>query len=149
MPHQYPAVEVPGTTFHLVGAPVPSTYSGGHGCLLPTWNHPTCAVRDPIRTKIPRRKSCVHATYRSSLATTRHFSYTDVVLVPRLAYQEVHGAMQARGELDMCQDVLTWLKAACTARGGLGHQNMVPSVFHNLTPVHMPANVYQYFTSES
>ena len=40
MPHQYPAVEVPGTMFHLVGAPVRVPTTAGMAVLLPTWNHP-------------------------------------------------------------------------------------------------------------
>ncbi|KAI2490266.1 hypothetical protein MHU86_24316 [Fragilaria crotonensis] len=60
------------------------------------------------------------------------------------AYQELYGAMQARNEVAVCQDVLTWLKAACTARGGEGLQNNVPVVFHLTTPVHLPPEVYRY-----
>ena len=147
MPHQYPAVEVPGTTFHLVGAPVRVPTTAGMAVLLPTWNHPHVPLgpytdEDPETEVVrPRHVQIIPGYYAALLVHRRGVS-------AKVAYQEVHGAMQARGELDMCQDVLTWLKAACTARGGLGHQNMVPSVFHHLMPVHMPANVYQYFTSK-
>jgi hypothetical protein len=41
----------------------------------------------------------------------------------KLAYQEVQGVLQARGELLACAHVLIWLRAACTARGG-GEQQM-------------------------
>jgi hypothetical protein len=64
------------------------------------------------------------------------------------AYEDIVGAIQARGELEICQDIITWLKAACTARGGMGAQNNIPVVYHPLTPVHLPAEVYAYLTSK-
>ena len=56
--------------------------------------------------------------------------------------------MQARNEIDLCRDVLSWLKAACTARGGGGLQNGVPVVYHPLASVILPAAVYRYLTSK-
>lgn len=46
------------------------------------------------------------------------------------------------------QDVLVWLRAACTARGGGGAQNTVPSVMHAFTPLHLPPEVYNYMTAK-
>lgn len=31
------------------------------------------------------------------------------------AYLEIQGGIQARGEMEICRDVLVWLRAACTA----------------------------------
>ena len=56
--------------------------------------------------------------------------------------------MQARNEIDLCRDVLSWLKAACTARGGGGLQNGVPVVYHPLASVILPEAVYRYLTSK-
>jgi hypothetical protein len=56
--------------------------------------------------------------------------------------------MQAQNDLVACQDVLTWLKAACTARGGGGPQNAVPAVHHPFTPVHLPPAVYTYMIAK-
>ena len=147
LPHQYPAVEVTGTTFHLVGTPVRVPTTAGMAVLLPTWEHPGTPLGlymdDDPETEVvrPRHVQIIPGYYAALIMHRRGIS-------AKVAYQEIFGAMQARGECEMCQDVITWLKAACTARGGGGHLNTVPSVYHNLTPVHMPANVYQYFTSK-
>lgn len=69
-------------------------------------------------------------------------------VLAKTAYQELQGAMAARNEIALCRDVLTWLKVACTARGGGGQNNGVPAVLHPLTPLHVPAGVYQYVTGK-
>jgi hypothetical protein len=56
--------------------------------------------------------------------------------------------LEARGELLACADVLTWLRAACTARGGGGASNGAPGVLHPLVPVHLPDTVYSYMTNK-
>ena len=55
---------------------------------------------------------------------------------PKVAYQEMHGAMTARTELEQCQDVLAWLKGALST---------VPVVYHHLPPLHLPEAVYLRF----
>ena len=147
MPHQYPAVEVPSTTFHLVGAPVRVPMVDGMAVLLPIWNQPAVALgpytdEDPETEVVRPRNVQVLPGYYAALLIHRPG------VTAKEAYQEIHGAMQARGELDMCRDVLTWLRAACTARGGQGPQNTVPSVLHELPPVHLPEGVYRYLTSK-
>lgn len=66
----------------------------------------------------------------------------------KTAYKEIHGAIQARDDLVLCRDVLVWLRAVCTARGGGGLQNGVPVVNHPLAPVHVPEAVYEFLTSK-
>lgn len=67
----------------------------------------------------------------------------------KTTYQERYGAIQARGELDMCRDVLAWFRTACTAaRSGGGALNGVQSVYHVLTPVLLPGDVYRCMTSK-
>ena len=57
--------------------------------------------------------------------------------------------MRAQNEMESCQDVVAWLKAACTARGGGGAQNSVPGrVHHPFTPVHLPPPVYTYMIAK-
>lgn len=58
------------------------------------------------------------------------------------------GAIRADEALASCADVVTWLRAACTARGGGGAQSALPSVLHALQPVHLPPEVYQYVTQK-
>ena len=67
---------------------------------------------------------------------------------PKTAYQEIVGAIEANGEIEACNDVITWLKAACTARGGGGAQNGLPSVHHTYTSLHLPGEVYRYMTAK-
>ena len=40
-PHQYPAVEVPSTAFHLVGTPVRVPTTAAMGALIPAWADPS------------------------------------------------------------------------------------------------------------
>jgi hypothetical protein len=56
--------------------------------------------------------------------------------------------MQANNEIEACTDVVTWLKAACTARGGGGAHNVTPSIVHAFAPLHLPAEVYGYVTAK-
>ena len=43
---------------------------------------------------------------------------------------------------------MTWLRAACTARGGGGAQNALHGVLHPLPALHLPPEVYRYVTSK-
>ena len=56
--------------------------------------------------------------------------------------------MAARNELAACADVLGWLKAEATARGGGGLQNGIPIVYHPLAPVFLPGNFCQYIVGK-
>jgi hypothetical protein len=64
--------------------------------------------------------------------------------MPTQAYYELTGAIVAYGFTEACADLLTWLRAACTARGGAGPQNMTPGVLHTFNPVHLPDPVFGY-----
>lgn len=61
-------------------------------------------------------------------------------ITPKVAFQELHVAIQARGELGSCQDILVWLRAACTARGGA---LSAVAVVNQFGPVHLLAAVYR------
>ena len=143
MPHQYPAIEIPSSMFHLVGTAVRVPTTDAMNALIPTWDHPQVPLgpyheADPETEVVrPRNIQLVPCYYASMLVHRRG-------VTAKGAYQELYGAMQARNEVAVCQDVLTWLKAACTARGGEGLQNNVPVVFHQTTPVHLPPEVYRY-----
>jgi hypothetical protein len=144
MPHQYPTVEVPGTIFHLVGAPVRVPTTAAMQTLLPTWADPSEPLgpytdEDPETEVVrPRHVQLLPCRYASILVHRRG-------VTPKVAYQELFGAMQAQGEVEACHDIIVWLKVACTQRGGLGPQSGVPIVYHALTPVHVvPPAVYRY-----
>ena len=116
-PHQYPTVEVPSTVFHLVGTPVRVPTVAAMGAHIAAWADPTVplgpfADEDP-ETEIvrPRNTQVIPGYYAALLIHRRGLS-------AKTAYEEIHGAMQARDETALCQDVLAWLLAACTARGG-------------------------------
>ena len=100
MPHQYPAVEVPGTAFHLVAAPVrvPTTAGGMLVVLLPTWNHPNTPSlgrytdQDPETEVVhPRHMQIIPAGYYAALIVHRRG------VSAKVAYQEIHGDMQPPG----------------------------------------------------
>ena len=67
-------------------------------------------------------------------------------VTPRQAYYvEIAGAIHGDDNDGPCADVLTWLRALCTCRGGAGPQAMVPIVLQALPPVH--AAVHDYYVS--
>ena len=66
----------------------------------------------------------------------------------KLAYQEIVGAIRADELLERCGDIVSWLRAACTTRGGGGALQDSPGVLHQLNPVHLPPEVYQYVTTK-
>lgn len=67
LPHQYTAVELPGTAFHLVGNAVRVPTVGAMNALLPTWDDPSIAL-GPTPSRTLRPKSFAHDTYNLSRA---------------------------------------------------------------------------------
>jgi hypothetical protein len=147
MPHQYPVVEVPNSALHLVQTPVRVPTVAAMATLLPTWDDPTVPLgpyteADPETEVVrPRNIQLVPGYYASVLVHRRRVS-------AKMAYQELFGSMLARNEVAICADVLTWLRAACTARGGGGALNGLPSVHYPLSAVHLPEQVYRYLISK-
>ena len=146
MPHQYPAVDVPSVAFHLVGNAVRIPTVKAMEALVPAWADPQVplgpfADGDPETEVVrPRNTQLVPGgKYAALLIHRRRVS-------PKVAYQEIAGAIRADGAVEACTDVLIWLRAACTARGGGGAQSQVPSVLHAFVPLHLPPEVYQYLT---
>ena len=147
LPHQYPTVDVPHSAFHLVGNPVRVRTVAAMAALLPTWDdtHPILGPYTDVdpETEVvrPRHIQLVPGRYASILIHRRRVR-------PKIAYQEIVSAIQAQHEEVSCHDVIVWLRAACTARGGGGAQLAVPGVLHSFTPLHLPAEVYQYVTTK-
>lgn len=145
MPHQYPTVEVENTAFHLVGTAVRVPTVAAMTTLLPTWDDTTPVLgpytdQDPETEVVrPRYIQLLPGRYAALLI---HRSRVR----PKQAYQEIVSAMQAEHETEACQDVITWLRASCTARGGGGVQNGVPSVLHAFPALHLPPEAYRYVT---
>lgn len=147
LPHQYPTVEVPNTTFHLVGTPVRVPTVAAMEAHVPTWEDPRVALgpfteEDPETEVVrPRNTQLIPGRYASIIIHRRRVN-------AKQAYQEIVGAIRADEALESCQDVVTWLRAACTARGGGGAQNALPGVLHPLPALHLPPEVYRYVTSK-
>lgn len=147
LPHQYPTVDLPSTVFHLVGNAVRVPTTDAMVALLPTWENPAVPLgpfteEDPETEVIrPRHLQLLPGYYASMFIHRRG-------LTAKVVFQEIYGAMQARNEVVVCADILTWLKAAATSRGGGGLQNTVPSVYHPLTSVHLPQEVYRYLVGK-
>lgn len=147
LPHQYPVVEVPGSAFHLVGNAVRVPTVDAMNALLPTWDDPTVALgpfteHDPETEVVrPRHIQLVPGTLAALIIHRRRVS-------AKQAYQELVGAIQAAGGMETHADVVVWLRAACTARGGGGAQNTIPSVMYTFPPLHLPPEVYGYMTAK-
>jgi hypothetical protein len=144
---QYPVVEIPNTAFHLVGAPVRVPTLKAVNALMPRWEDPLVALgpyvkQDPETEVVgPRHVQLVPGRLAAILVHRRRIR-------AKQAYQELVGAIQAKGAMDAYRDVLVWLRAACTARGGGGAQNTVPSVLHSFSPLHLPPKVYDSMTAK-
>lgn len=147
LPHQYPVVEIPNTAFHLVGTPVRVPTLQAMNALVATWDDPVTALgpyteQDPETEVVrPRYLQLVPGRLAAILVHRRRVR-------PKDAYLELVGAIQAEGPMEAYSDVLIWLRAACTARGGGGAQNAVPSVLQTFTPLLLPPDVYEYVTSK-
>lgn len=148
LPHQYPTVEVLGTAFHLIGNAVRVPTVAAMATILPTWDDVATPVLGPYTDQVPetevirpRYTQVIPGRYAALLVHRRRVR-------PKTAYQEIVGALQANNELESCNDVVTWLRAACTARGGGGANNMEPSVLHTFAALHLPAEVYGYITAK-
>ena len=107
-------VDVPSTVFHLVGTPVRVPTTAAMAAHVAAWEDPNVPLGpstdiDP-ETEVarPRNTQVIPCYYAALLVHHRGAS-------AKVAFQEIHGAMQARNKLDLCRDVLSWLKAACTA----------------------------------
>lgn len=117
IPHQYPTVGVPNIAFHLIGTAIRVPTTDAMNALLPTWENPNVplgpyAEEDPETEVVrPRNVQLIPGYYAALLIQRRG-------VTAKVAFQKLFGVMQACGEVEVCRDILTWLKAACTARGG-------------------------------
>jgi hypothetical protein len=144
---QIPVVEVDNTVFSLIGgsgvrvptmavmpdrlqAAPPGNYLGPFGAEAPD----TKIVRPRVTQVIP-------AKYAAPLVHRDGIS-------PRMAYQEVYGMLEADQVLDECTDLVTWLRAACTARGGGGELAGLPAVAYSYPLLLMPDAVSDYVASK-
>ena len=146
--NQYPVVAIPNTVFHLVGAaPVRVPTLAAMNALLPTWANPEVALgpftKQDAETEVvrPRHLQLIPARLAAILIHCRCVN-------AKTAYQELFGAIQAEGDMEAYSDVLMWLRAACTARGGVSQQNTVPSVVHPFTPDILPPEVHSYVAAK-
>lgn len=145
---QIPVVEVDNTVFSLIGgagvrvpmtavmpdhlqaAPPGTTRLGPFGADAPN----TEVVRPRVTQVIP-------AKYAAALV------HRDGV-APMVAYQELYGMLEADQVVDECADILTWLRAACTARGGAGDLADLPAVAYSFPLMLMPVTVSDYVTTK-
>lgn len=113
---QIPVVEVDNTHFSLIGGAVrvptvatmpdqlaaapPGTYLGPYA--------PDTPGTELVR---PRTTQVIPTKYAAALVHRDGVS-------PDRAYQELQGMFAADDVLEVCADVLAWLRVACTARGG-------------------------------
>jgi hypothetical protein len=114
---------------HLDTAP-PGGYIGPFGAEVPN----TEVVRPRITQVIP----CKYA------ATLVHREGVS----PATAFLELQGIFEAEDVVAQCADVLTWLRVACTARGGAGELAPIPAVAQHFPLLLMPGAVSTYVASK-
>ena len=147
-PNQYPVVEVPVSILHLATTQVRVPTAAAMDGLLATWPGDLPALgpyleEGEVATELvrPRNIQLVPSRYAALLVHREN-------VTPRSAYVEIAGAIRGDDNDVPCADVLTWLRAACTCRGGAGPQAMVPIVLQALPPVHLPAAVHDYVSTK-
>ena len=149
-PNHYPVVEVPVSIFHLATAQVRvPTAAAMDGLLLVTWpaNLPALgpyAEDGEVPTELVRPRNGVQLVPSRFAALLVHREN----VTPRQAYVEIAGAIRGDDNDGPCADVITWLRAACTCRGGAGAQAMVPIVLQALPPVHLPEAVHTFVSGK-
>lgn len=146
-PNQYPVVEVPNTTFHLAGMGVRVPTAAAMDGLVAEWvvdeNNMGPYLDADANTVVvrPRHVQLLPTRYAALLVHRDGLS-------PKAAYSELAGAIHADGNEVACADVLTWLRAAFTARGGGGAQSGDSVLLHALPAVHLPHLVYTFVSSK-
>ena len=147
-PNQYPVVEVPPTAFHLAGVggvrvPTALAMDG----IMADWvlddqNLGPYPEGDPNAVFVrPRHVQLLPTRYAALLVHRDGLS-------PKGAYAELAGAIHADGNAEACADVLTWLRTACTSRGGGGPQPGDSILLHPFPAVHLPLLVYDYVSDK-
>lgn len=152
-PGLYPIVEVPNTVFRLIAASVnvPTDASmqaavdeqeagadaGAPGLLLGPYADRAVGT-ESVR---PRNIQLVPSQYAPLF-------FRGDGLPPLTAYQTLRGALARADALEPCRDALTWLRAACTRRGGAGNRAALPGVSLNFTAIHPPRPVYEFLMSK-
>jgi hypothetical protein len=144
---QTPAVTVDNTHFSLIG---------NAGVRVPTVatmrDHldtaPPGGVLGPFGPEVPgtevvrpRITQVIPCRYAVTLVHREGVS-------PSTAYTELHGILEADGALEQCADVLTWLRVACTARGGAGELAPLPAVAQQFPLLLMPGAVSAYVATK-
>ncbi|KAI2500314.1 hypothetical protein MHU86_14194 [Fragilaria crotonensis] len=142
MPHQYPAVEVPNSVFHLVQAPVRVPTVAAMAVLMPTWEDPSVPLgpftdADPETEVVrPRNVQLLPGHYASLIIHRRRMSarwYIKSSMV--VCSPETRSRHALTSSFGLGQRV---------QQGGGGAQNGSPCVHYPLTAVHLPEQVYRY-----
>lgn len=145
---QIPVVEVDNGPFSLVGvgggvrvptvavmpdqlmAAPPGTYLGPY------------VAEDPDTEVVrPRFTQVIPTKYAAALVNRDGVS-------PAMAYRELYGMFEADRVLEACNDVLIWLRAACTARGGAGELAPLPAVAYSFALMLLPEAVSEYVATK-
>jgi hypothetical protein len=143
---QCPVVEVAANSFYLVGGngarvPTDATMLGLIEALEPAQQGEPMGpyLADDAGTELvkPRHIQVLPNKYASILVHRDGVS-------PQMAYQELRGAFEADDMLIPCTDVLSWLRVASTARGGIGEHAGRSAVMLNHPLVLLPEAVSEY-----
>ena len=144
---QIPAVAIDNTHFSLVGnagvrIPTIATMLDHLDAAPPgTYIGPFTADAPGTEVVRPRITQVIPVKYASALV------HRDGI-EPAVAYQEIFGMLEADGLLETCADVLTWLRVACTARGGDGELANVPAVAHHFPLLLLPEAASEYLATK-
>ena len=144
---QIPVVEIDSAHFSLVagaGIRVPiAAVMPDQFQAAPPGNFLRPYAADAPSTEVvrPRMTQVIPTKYAATLVHRDGVS-------PAVAYQELYGMLEADGTLEVCADVLAWLRVACTARGGAGDLAAIPAVAQHFPLLLLPAAISEYVAAK-
>jgi hypothetical protein len=149
-PMQFPLVEVPNdTAFHLITAQVRVPVLAAMAGIVAAWDDRRDQYLGPyndgdLGTELVRPRNLQLLPSRYAALLVNRDSIT-----PKQAYIELAAALTGDGNLEACVDMLTWLRAACTARPAAAGGGPVQSpVLYTLRPIFAPERVSRFVASK-
>jgi hypothetical protein len=146
---QIPAVGIDNAQFSLIGnagvrVPTAATMLDRVDAAPPGLYLGPFSTADTPGTEVvrPRITQVIPLKYAAALI------HRDGVAPDMAAYQEIHDLLEADDMLQVCADVLTWLRVACTARGGAGELPPKPAVAQAFPILLLPAAVSEYVATK-
>ena len=129
-PGLYPVVDVPNNIFRLIATPVNvPTEATMQAAIEEVEDEPQPAISPLLGPYADRTAGTEAVRPRIIQLLPNQFAplfLRSDGLPPIVAYRALHEALEEANALESCSDALTWLRAACTRRGGCRQSRRFP-----------------------